>query len=59
MLAGDVNIEGATGATYLLADGDAGKVIKVRVYFDDDRDNAESLTSEATERLPPQYPHSP
>ena len=58
-LADDVNIEGATGATYLLADGDAGKVIKVRVYFDDDRDNAESLTSEATGTIAATVPTQP
>ena len=47
-MADDVNIDGATGSTYVLANGDAGKTIKVSVSFTDDRDNAETLTSEAT-----------
>ena len=44
----DSDIEGATGETYrpLLAHLD--QTIKVRVSFDDDNDNAESLTSAAT-----------
>ena len=47
-MADDVNIDGATGSTYVLANGDAGETIKVSVSFTDDRDNAETLTSEAT-----------
>ena len=50
-MADDVNIDGATGATYVLANGDAGKTIRVSVSFTDDRDNAESLTSVATETV--------
>ena len=50
-MADNVNIDGATGATYVLANGDAGKTIKVSVSFTDDRDNAESLTSVATETV--------
>ena len=44
----DSDISGATGETYrpLLAHLD--QTIKVRVTFDDDDDNAESLTSAAT-----------
>ena len=44
----DAEIAGATGSTYILADADQGKTIRVRVTFRDDADNAESLTSMAT-----------
>ena len=47
-LADDADIAGATGSTYILADADEGKTIKVRVTFNDDAGNAESLTSAAT-----------
>ena len=47
-MADDVNIQGATGATYTLADGDQGKPIKVKVSFTDDDGFAESVTSAAT-----------
>ena len=47
-LADDTEISGATGSSYTLGDGDAGKAIKVRVSFTDDTGNAESLTSAAT-----------
>ena len=47
-LADDAEIAGATGSTYILADADEGKTIKVRVTFNDDAGNAESLTSMAT-----------
>ena len=47
-LAGDVEITGATNATYTLADADRGKAIKVRVSFTDDAGNEETLTSAAT-----------
>ena len=47
-LADDVNIQGATGATYTLAAGDEGKAIKVKVSFTDDDGFAESVTSTAT-----------
>ena len=43
-----VNIVGATGSTYVLAKGDAGKTIQVKISFTDDRNNPETLTSEAT-----------
>ena len=45
---GDTDIAGATGSTYVLAAGDEGKTIKVRVSFTDDRGHAEALTSAAT-----------
>ena len=44
----DTEIDGATGSTYILADSDAGKTIKVRVDFTDDAGNEETLTSAAT-----------
>ena len=44
----DTDISGATSSTYTLVSDDQGKVIKVRVSFTDDEDNAESLTSAAT-----------
>ena len=44
----DTEIQGATGAAYILVPGDAGKTIKVRVTFTDDEGNAETLTSAAT-----------
>ena len=47
-LADDVEINGATGSTYTLADADEGKAIKVRVSFTDDAENDEELTSAAT-----------
>ena len=49
--ADDVDISGATGSTYTLADTDEGKVIKVRVSFTDDAGNEETLTSAATEAV--------
>ena len=47
-LADDVEITGATNASYTLADADRGKAVKVRVSFTDDGGNAETLTSAAT-----------
>ena len=47
-IAGTTDITGATGSTYTLVADDVGKAIKVRVSFDDDDDNEETLTSEAT-----------
>ena len=44
----DADIAGATGTTYTLTDADQGKTIKVRVSFDDDAGNEETLTSAAT-----------
>ena len=43
----DADIEGATSSTYTVTDADEGKAIKVRVTFDDDAGNAESVTSDA------------
>ena len=47
-LANDAEIAGATDPTYTLVDDDAGKTIKVKVSFRDDKNNRETLTSEAT-----------
>ena len=47
-LADDTAISGANGATYIPADSDEGKAIRVRVSFTDDEGNDESLTSAAT-----------
>ena len=57
----DTDIEGRTGSTYTPAYADEGKTVKVRVTFDDDRGNPESLTSEETAAVnappPPQDKH--
>ena len=44
----DLDIPGATGATYTLIPIDAGLVVMVRVSFTDDAGNEETLTSAAT-----------
>ena len=45
------DITGATASTYQLVDADEGQTIAVRVSFTDDNNNAESLTSAATEAV--------
>ena len=47
-MADGVNIQGATGPTHTLADGDEGTAIKVKVSFTDDDGFPESVTSAAT-----------
>ena len=47
--AGGSDIGGATGSTYTLTASEQGKTIQVQVTFTDDRGNAESLTSAATD----------
>ena len=47
-LADNADIAGATGKTYTLVAADQGTTITVRVTFDDDANNDESLTSAAT-----------
>ena len=47
-LADDAEITGATDFSYLVADTDLGKTLKVRVSFTDGRGNEETLTSHAT-----------
>ena len=50
-MADDTNIQGATGATYTLADRDEGKAIKVLVSFADDAGNMESRPSAPTDAV--------
>ena len=50
-LADDVDISGATDATYTLVAGDEGQTIKVRVTVTDDAENETTLTSAATEAV--------
>ena len=57
-LRGDADIEGQTSSTYELVSADEDKTIKVRVTFNDDAGNAESLTSMATTAVAAQ-PTSP
>ena len=47
-VAGESDINGATGSTYTLTSSEQGKVIKVRLTFTDDAGHEESLTSAAT-----------
>ena len=49
--AGGTDIEGATGASFTLTSSQQGKTIQVKVTFTDDRNNAEALTSVATEAV--------
>ena len=44
----DTNIDGATSGSYTIVAADVGKTLKVRVSFDDDRRNTETLTSAYT-----------
>jgi len=55
----DADIPGATASTYTLADGDAGKKIKVTVSFTDDADNEESVISAATAAVAATVPTKP
>ena len=57
-LADGTEINGATAATYILADADEGKTIQVRVSFTDDVGNGEELTSAATAAVGPK-PNTP
>ena len=47
-VADDTDIDGATDSSYTLSEDDVGKTINVRVSFEDDAGNEESLTSAAT-----------
>ena len=51
--AGGSEISGATGTSLTLTDSHEGKAIKVRVDFEDDGGNSESLTSAATVAVAP------
>ena len=57
-LADDTDIAGATNATYTLTDSEESKAITVRVTFNDDADNEETLTSAATDAVDAR-PNSP
>ena len=58
-LANDAEIAGATDPTYTLVDGDAGLTVKVKVSFFDDKNNPETLTSEAATEVLANVPGSP
>ena len=47
-IAGESDINGATNSDYTLGSVDVGKAIKVKVTFNDDANNVETRTSEAT-----------
>ena len=47
-MSNEADITDATNATYTLVYADLGKTLKVRVTFDDDGGNTETLTSAAT-----------
>ena len=49
----DRNIRYATGTTYTLVAADEGQTIKVKVRFDDDEGNKETLTSAETDAVAP------
>ena len=49
----DTDIENATDSSYTLAAEDEGQTIRVKVFFTDDADNEETLTSAATEAVGP------
>ena len=55
----DAEIAGQTNSTYELVSADEGKTIKVRVNFNDDTGNAESLTSAATMAIAAQPAETP
>ena len=55
----DTEIVGQTNASYNLVSADEGKTIKVRVTFNDDAGNAESLTSTATTAVAAQPAETP
>ena len=54
----DTDIQNATSTTYMVSDDDAGKTIRVRVSFTDDRGNTETLTSAAMIAVQPR-PNTP
>ena len=53
-LGDDSEIQGATLSTYILADSDEGKTVRVQVSFTDDAGNGETLTSVATAPVKPE-----
>ena len=52
-IAGGTDIAGATGASFTLTASEQGETMQVRVSFEDDAGNSESLTSVATEAVAP------
>ena len=58
-LADGADIDSATGSTYTVATGDVGKRISVRVSFNDDDENAETLTSAQTVAVAATVPTAP
>ena len=58
-LADGADIGSATGSTYTVTIGDVGKRISVRVTFNDDDGNAESLTSAQTVAVAATVPTAP
>ena len=54
----DVEIAGATGATHEVGPEQAGRTLKVRVTFTDDRGNEETLVSAATDAVVDRRPVS-
>ncbi len=52
-IADGADISGATGSSLTLTTSQQGKTIKVKVDFDDDQGNSESLTSAATKAVTP------
>ena len=52
-MAGGVDIQGATGDSYTLTEGEVGTKISVWVAFTDDEGNPEAVTSAATEAVAP------
>ena len=57
--AGGADIDGATGSSHTLTASEQGKTIQVKVTFTDDRNNAETLTSVATEAVAATVPTEP
>ena len=55
----NADIAGQTNSTYRLVSADEGKTIRVRVTFNDDAGNAESLTSTATTPIAAQPAETP
>ena len=55
----DTEIAGATSAGYTPKPGDAGKTLKVRVTFTDDKGTEETLTSAATAAVAATVPDAP
>ena len=47
----DTDIQDATSSTYTLSDDEQGKTVKVKVSFEDDSGNSETLTSAATDSV--------